>query len=240
MLRGIPSQDGIMDAKEIEKRIIPKSIHTPGTTLLCLENTHNRAGGTITPLQKMNEAAELAKNYDLKIHLDGARVFNAAIALGVDVREMTSNVDSVMFCLSKGLGSPVGSILCGTRAFIEKARLWRKRLGGGMRQSGILAACGIVSLTQNIERLAIDHEHTKQFANSLQGYKEIHIDVEKVQTNIVMIHTKQSATKWGAALSSQGIKILAFGPNTLRAVFHYDVTQEMVETAIQVFQKLAQ
>src|SRR5471030_2880547 len=153
----LPSTRGVMDPSNVERHILKRDLHTPGTTLLCLENTHNRGGGSIIPIEIMRQYREIAEPRGVKIHLDGARVFNAAVALGVPVSHITEHVDSVNFCLSKGLRSPIGSLLCGSNEMIAKGRIWRKRLGGGMRQAGILAACGIVSLTQMVDRLADDH-----------------------------------------------------------------------------------
>lgn len=238
-LCSLPSNDGIIDPLEIKKKIIPKSIHTPGTTLLCLENTHNRKGGTIIPPETMENYSAIAKKYGLKMHLDGARIFHAAVALEVDVKKFTQHVDSIMFCLSKGLGSPAGSMLCGTHEFIETCKLWRKRLGGGMRQIGILAACGIVSLNQNIERLTKDHQKAKKLSHALQDLPGIQVDHKNVQTNMVMIHTKQTAEIWVEKLKQAGILMLAFRPHTLRAVFHYDISDEELHQAIEVFKNVA-
>ena len=187
----------------------------------------------------MKEYANIAKQQELKIHLDGARIFHAAIALKIDVKTLTQHVDSIMFCLSKGLGSPSGSMLCGTHEFIEDAKIWRKRLGGGMRQAGILAACGIVSLHQNIERLGEDHQKAKNFSRALQNFPGIQINEDQVQTNIVMIHTKQPADLWVETLKQSGVLLFAFGSHTLRAVFHYDISEDALLKSIQIFEQVA-
>jgi threonine aldolase len=153
----LPSDRGVMDPSEMRRRITKRNIHTPGTTLICIEDTHNRAGGTVIPLDVLAEYRKVGDEFGIKIHVDGARIFNAAVAQGVHVSEITKHVDTVNFCLSKGLRAPVGSILAGPAEFIDAARFWRKRLGGGMRQAGILAACGIISLTKMVVRLAEDH-----------------------------------------------------------------------------------
>src|SRR5256714_1052062 len=161
----LPSHRGVLAPEVVERHILKRNIHTPGTTLLCVENTHNRAGGTVVPLETMRHYAELCRQHGLKLHLDGARVYNAAVALGVPVSEIAQHASSVNFCLSKGLRAPIGSLLCGDAEFIERARYWRKRLGGGMRQAGILAACGIVSLTKMVDRLADHHPRARALAS---------------------------------------------------------------------------
>lgn len=234
----LPSVRGVMDPAVIEAHVVKRSLHTPGTALLCVENTHNRGGGTVVPLAAMRAYREIADRHGLKIHLDGARVYNAAAALGVPVREIARHVDSVNFCLSKGLGAPVGSVLCGPASFIEKARQWRKRLGGGMRQSGILAACGIVSLTQMVDRLPEDHRRARALASALDGIEGLSIDWETVQTNMVVVKTESPASTWIAALESQKVLALALGPNSIRLVTHRDIDDEKVERAVAAFQSV--
>lgn len=235
----IPSDKGVMDPKEIERRITLRSLHTPGTALLCIENTHNRAGGTIVPLERMRAYQEIAGAHSLKVHLDGARVFNAAVALGVQAREIAATVDSVSFCLSKGLGSPVGSVLCGDAAFIEEARLWRKRLGGAMRQAGILAACGLVSLRTRIDRLAEDHARAKACAEALSGLPGLRVDWDRVQTNMVLVETDRPAKAWLDCLRSEGVLALPPAAQRIRLVLHSDVDDEGLGRAIEAFRKAA-
>jgi threonine aldolase len=230
----LPSNLGVMDPAVVEDHVVQSTIHTPGTSLLCVENTHNRAGGTIVPVATMAEYRRLTHKHGMKIHLDGARVFNAAVALGVPVTEIVQHVDSVNFCLSKGLRSPVGSLLCGSAAFIEEARRWRKRLGGGMRQAGILAACGIVSLTKYVDRLADDHRRAQTLAVALDAMPGLKVDMESVQTNMVYI-TLADASTWVAKLREQGIWVMATGPDRIRLVLHADVDDEGVARAIQAF-----
>lgn len=234
----LPSVRGIMDPAVIEAHVVKRSLHTPGTVLLCVENTHNRGGGTVVPLGSMRAYREIADRHGLKIHLDGARVYNAAAALGVPVCEIAQHVDSVNFCLSKGLGAPVGSVLCGPAPFIEKARQWRKRLGGGMRQSGILAACGIVSLTQMVDRLPEDHRRARALASALEPVPGLTIDWETVQTNMVVVKTESPASEWLAALESQKVLALALGPNSIRLVTHGDIDDEKVERAVAAFRAI--
>lgn len=231
--RTVPSVNGVMVADMIEKRFMPKSHHTPGTTLLCLENSHNRAGGFVASVESHKAYRTAADRLGIKVHLDGARVFNAAVALGVDVREITQHLDSVNFCLSKGLCSPVGSVLCGTEEFIERAKFWRKRLGGGLRQAGVLAACGIVSLTKMVDRLADDHNRCKTLADAIQGLPGL--KVVRPMTNILMIDTELPAQKWADALEQQDVWTVPMGPNRLRAVFHHDVDDDGLELAIAAF-----
>ena len=235
----LPSVRGTIDPAVVEKRILKADLHTPGTTLLCLENTHNRAGGAIIPLDTMAAYQEIASRRGLKVHLDGARVFNAAVALGVPVKEIADKVDSVNFCLSKGLRSPVGSLLCGDADFIDKARIWRKRLGGGMRQAGILAACGIVSLTDNVDRLADDHRRAKQMAAAVGELEGLSVDLNGVETNMVMVDTAKPAPQWREELEKAGLSCFPTGPNRLRLVFHADVDDAQTTQAIEAFRTVA-
>lgn len=235
----LPSKNGVLDPATIERRITKANLHTPGTTLLCLENTHNRAGGTITPLSHMATYKGIAEANSMKVHLDGARVFNAAVALGTNVKEIAQHVDSVNFCLSKGLRSPVGSMLCGSEEFIDAAKLWRKRLGGGLRQSGLLAACGIVSLTKMVDRLSEDHARAWMIAEALENLPGLRIDMTTVQTNIVVIETHQPASRWIEALSKEAVLCLPPAPNKIRLVLHGDVDASKAEKAVAAFQKVA-
>lgn len=235
--RTVPSHLGVMDIDKINTRYLHKSLHTPGTTLLCLENTHNRAGGSVTPVEDHERCRSVCDELGIKIHLDGARVFNAAVALGVDVSQITRQVDSVTFCLSKGLASPIGSVLCGNAAFIEEARQWRKRFGGGMRQSGVLAACGIVSLDRMVARLAEDHRRAKRLADGLNEIPGL--EPVAPQTNILMIDTDVKAETWVAALDAKDVWVVAMGPHRVRAVFHKDVDDDGLEQALLAFQQVA-
>jgi threonine aldolase len=234
----LPSHRGAMDPDHVRKRILKASLHTPGTRLICIENTHNRAGGAIIPLEYLRAYREIADQTGVKIHLDGARVFNASVALGVDVREITRSVDSVSICLSKGLGSPVGSLLCGSHDLIEEARIWRKRLGGGMRQSGLLAACGIVSLTKMVNRLADDHTRAKKFAAAIQGLKETSCNETLVSTNMVLVETVEAAEQVAADLATRDVLCLPVGSNRLRFVFHLDVNEEKTLRAADALKQM--
>lgn len=239
VMRTVPSTNGVMDPADVEARIMHRSLHTPGTSLICVENTHNRGGGTITPVATMKELKNVAERHGAALHLDGARVFNASVALGVHVREITDCADSVSFCLSKGLRAPVGSVLAGSQAFIDKARVWRKRLGGGMRQSGLLAAAGIYALDHNIDRLADDHRRTRELAEFLAGIPAFKIEMEAVQTNILMVGTPSPAAEWADRLHERGIWAMPFAENRLRLVFHADVDDEGLARTKQAFSSLA-
>jgi threonine aldolase len=235
----LPSTRGVIDPATVESHILKRNIHTPGTTLLCLENSHNRAGGTVIPLQAHAAYRDIADRHAMRIHLDGARVFNAAVAIGVDVREITKHVDTVNFCLSKGLRSPIGSLLCGSTSFIDEARIWRKRLGGGMRQAGILAACGIVSLNTMVERLAEDHAHARTIAQGLQGMPNISANVQDVETNMVLVDTVAPAAEVMERLAARGVGCLPVGPHRLRLVLHGDIVSEMIPRVVDDFASAA-
>ncbi|UCG48979.1 MAG: low-specificity L-threonine aldolase, partial [Phycisphaerales bacterium] len=177
--------DGTLRLGDMRAAIRGDNVHFPRTRLICLENTHNRCGGAVLTPDYTDAVSKVAKEQGLAVHLDGARVFNAAVALGVDVRDLTRGADSVSICLSKGLSAPVGSLVCGTREFIAEARRTRKVLGGGMRQAGIIAAAGIVALEQMVDRIAEDHENARRLAEGIAGISGLSIDASRVQTNIV-------------------------------------------------------
>ena len=235
----LPSRLGVMDPADIEHRITRRSLHTPGSTLLCVENTHNRAGGTVVPMEAMIEYAEIADRHGMKMHLDGARVFNAAVALNLPMRDISALFDSVSFCLSKGLRSPVGSVLCGSAEFIQAARVWRKRLGGGMRQAGLLAACGIVSLTKMVDRLAEDHARARKLANELERVPWVRVDHDRVQTNMVLVEVHGSAAAWAERLKAHRVLALPPSPDRLRLVLHADIDDEKLAQAVEAFHAVA-
>lgn len=225
---------GRLPLADIENAIRDKNIHYPVTTLLCLENTQNRCGGAVLTPEYTNQAVELAHRRGLKVHLDGARIFNAAVALGIPASELTRGVDSVGFCLSKGLSAPVGSVLCGSRDFIERARKKRKMLGGGMRQAGIIAAAGIVALETTIDRLADDHANARELAGGLALIPGITLAQENVSSNIVIFDLSPSIKliDFIAKLDSCGVKVVRFGNNKLRAVTHRMVNTADIEYAL--------
>ncbi|MDY6764126.1 MAG: low specificity L-threonine aldolase [Halobacteria archaeon] len=224
--RGIPKPEQIYESYST------KTLHSSGTGLLSLENTHNRKGGIAIEPKKIDGAAEAAHELGFPVHLDGARLFNAAVALDVPATRLTRNVDSVMFCLSKGLGAPVGSMLAGEEEFIERARRNRKLLGGGMRQAGIIAAPGLVSL-ENIDRLSKDHKNASLLAEGLNEYEGV--DVQPPETNIVLIDTSESgmtASEFLDACESEGVLGSEFGDYVVRFCTHLDVDEEAIKTAV--------
>lgn len=233
--RTVSAPGGVMEPEAVEAKLLRRSQHTPGTSVVCLENSHNRRGGAVIPVATMRAYREIADRWGIGIHLDGARIFNAATALELDARELAEHADTVNFCLSKALGSPVGSVLCGPQELITEARYWRKRLGGGMRQAGILAACGLVSLRTMIPRLADDHRRAKMVAAALSQVPGIDIDLSRVVTNIVMVDTQAPASEWVAALKERGVLAMAFAPNRIRLVFHHQVEDEAARRAVQAF-----
>ncbi|GAH90921.1 unnamed protein product, partial [marine sediment metagenome] len=190
--RLIIGDKGIPNPQDIKMALRDENLHYPKTTLICLENTHNRAGGTITSPEVIEEIYQLVHQRNIQVHLDGARIFNAAIALNIEPALLTKNVDSVMFCLSKGLSAPVGSILAGSKEFIQRARKNRKMLGGGMRQAGILAAAGIIALEQMMERLKEDHKNARILGEGLANISRIKVDLETIQTNMVYFDLQES------------------------------------------------
>lgn len=239
--RPIRGEMGILEPEAVEEAIRPPSPHFPRTALICLENTHNLAGGTcITPLQT-RKICEVAAKHGLSVHLDGARIFNAAVALGVDVRELVSSVDSVMFCLSKGLSAPIGSLVVGTSSFVERARRMRKMLGGGMRQAGVIAAAGLVALEKMVDRLREDHANARLLAEGLAKIDGIKIDLKRVQTNIVMFDVSGLGITGSAfitALSERGVKALTVKGNVVRMVTHRGVNREDILQTLEVVREV--
>ena len=240
--RTLPNQpDGKLALKNIEAAIRPDDIHHPRSHLIVLENTHNRKNGSPLDASYMRSVKDLADKYKLKIHVDGARLFNAAVALRVDARDLVANADSVCFCLSKGLAAPVGSVICGTGDFIVKARRARKLVGGGMRQAGVLAAAGIVALTEMTDRLAEDHANALKLAEGLAELPGLSIDPAMIKTNIVYFETNREdlfEDELVRRLDKKGIKIAAMGPRLLRAVTYYQITGDDIEFALQAFSKI--
>ncbi|TDX43687.1 low-specificity L-threonine aldolase [Orenia marismortui] len=236
--RTLDDSKGIFSAKDLKKSIREEDIHYPKTGLICLENTHNKAGGVAVPKTKIDEIAQIAKAENIPVHLDGARIFNAATELDIAIEELLAEVDTVMFCLSKGLSAPVGSILAGRSDFIERARKNRKMLGGGMRQAGFLAAAGLVAIEEMIERLKNDHQLAKKLARSINSKV---VSLESVNSNFVILKVNQElydTKELIEELAQQGIKISYFGPGLLRAVIHNDISNEDIDTVIDVFSKL--
>ncbi len=232
---------GVPNPQDIKKALRDENIHYPKTALICLENTHNRAGGTIISPQVMEEICQLANQKNISVHLDGARIFNAAIALDVEPSVLIKNVDSVMFCLSKGLSAPVGSILAGSKEFIQKARKNRKMLGGGMRQAGILAAAGIVALEKMVERLKEDHKNARSLGESLDKVEKIRVDLETVQTNMVYLDLHDSdmdTYQFLPKLAKYNILGSPRPPTKVRLVTHYGIDEEDIYTTIEAIKEI--
>ncbi|QSX08679.1 low-specificity L-threonine aldolase [Alkalibacter rhizosphaerae] len=239
--RLIPSNKGVLSVETIEKAVRGVDIHYPETALICLENTHNKAGGTVTDVPTMKAIYEFAQHKNIPVHLDGARIFNAATALGVPVSELTQYTDSVMFCLSKGLCAPVGSMLAGTEDFIDRARKVRKMLGGGIRQGGILAAAGIIALQEMTGRLEEDHRHAKVLAQGLNAMDGLSVDVDFVQTNILMCDVTDEEVDLEDLMKQareEGVLVNAMGARRLRFVTHYYITEEDIHKTLEVFAKI--
>lgn len=229
--------DGTMDIEEIQGAIRTDNIHFPRTRLIALENTHNFCHGSPLTGGYMRAVADLARCHNLKVHVDGARIFNAAVALGMDVCDLASQADSVMFCLSKGLGAPVGSMVCGSQAFVQEARRIRKALGGGMRQAGILAAAGIVALNEMVGRLAEDHANAKKLGDGLAGIDGISIRADAVRTNILFFEVNRDGLRpqeFTRRLAAEGVRISAKDSCHLRAVTQYHVTSGDIDYALKI------
>jgi threonine aldolase len=232
--------DGTQPLDRVEAAIRGSDQHEARTKLIALENTHNRCGGTVLPVAYMKQVRELADKHNLKVHLDGARVFNAAVALGVDVTAITQYVDSVTFCLSKGLSAPVGSVICGSREFIAQARRYRKMLGGGMRQAGVLAAAGIVALEKMVDRLAEDHANARRLAEGLADMPGVTIDLDRVQTNILFFNLTSEVKVPNVVIVQRmlehNIKILDGGPaRRFRFVTHAWVDRNDIDRTLLAF-----
>ena len=236
--RGILTWDHIQPAVSGAPKSRSQVYYRARTALISLENTHNMAGGTVTPLPVMEKVWEGARSVGLPVHLDGARVFNAATALNVSVAELTHGFDTVMFCLSKGLGAPVGSMLVGTKDHIAQARIYRKALGGGMRQAGILAAAGLIALHDMPARLHEDHANARILAEAVAQYPGVEIDLDSVQTNIVIFSIPSDAQALVTALKQQGVLASATGPRSIRFVTHYDVDRAACQRAATIVSQL--
>lgn len=236
----IKGDAGVFTAAEVAPLIRGNDLHSPRTRIIEIENTHNRAGGTVFPLQNIKELRQLADKHGLSMHLDGARIWNAHVATGISFSEYAKHFDSISVCLSKGLGAPVGSMVIGDRAFIEEARRTRKMFGGGMRQVGILAAAGIYALEHNLGRLREDHDHARILAENLAKLPGVEIDLDTVQTNILIFDVATSGLSAAEAVQKfeeHGVLALAIGPTRVRMVTHLDVSSDQVENALKAFQK---
>ena len=234
--------EGVLSWQQIEAVIRPRIYYDSQTALICLENTHNMWGGVVYPTARVHEIGDRAHDVGLKVHMDGARIFNAATALGERVAVMTSKVDSVMFCLSKGLGAPVGSMLVGSQAFVDKARVYRKMFGGGMRQAGVIAAAGVVALENSPGRLHIDHKNAQRLAEGVARIPGFAIDPAKVRTNIVIFDcsaTGKTAVEWCEVLFKRGVWAQDTAVYSVRFVTHCDVDEAGIDRALAVLEEVA-
>lgn len=239
--RPLLSNRGAMDPEEVERNIRKPSVHIPRTSLICVENTHNNWSGAVVPMENLKAIREIADRHEVKIHFDGARVFNASHATGIPVKEYAKIGDSLMFCLSKGLSAPVGSVLTGPKDFIDYGRRVRKALGGGMRQVGILAAPGIVALTEMVDRLKEDHVRAKKLALAIQDLPGIDLNPDHTDTNIVIFgfnHAKISIPEFLTRLKDRDILALATTGGRIRFVTHNDIGDKDIEKAISAFREI--
>ena len=239
--RGVPGKRGAMDVDALREMIRPVTRFHMGTALVWMENTHNRAGGAVLPLAHMRAVCELAREKGIPVHLDGARIFNAAHALGATAKDVAQHSDSVCFCVSKGLSAPVGSILCGPDAFIERARAYRRMVGGNLRQAGPLAAAGIVALETMVNRLGEDHQMAKRLAEGLHRVDASLCDPKDVETNLVRADVRKSgrrAAQWSADLKAKGVLVAPADIHVLRFVTHRHVSAPDVDTAVAAVAEL--
>lgn len=236
LTRAIPTADGVMDWEQVRAEIRPLGPHMGPTGLIEVENTHNIGGGSVYPQEKLDAICDGAHGMGLPVHMDGARLFHAAAASGRSSQEIAAKVDTVMFCLSKGLGAPVGSMLVGPRDLMDKGRLHRKRLGGGMRQAGILAAAGLIALEKMPARLGDDHANARWIADELAKMPGIAIDADRVQTNIVIFDvagTGKTPAEFCARMEAAGVRMIPFGATLVRIVTHFDAPQNLCQIAVE-------
>lgn len=232
-------EQGRLDPVAVEEAIRPDDVHFPHTALICMENTHNLCGGAALTPDDIASVSQIAQRHGLPMHLDGARIFNAAVATNTDPKDIAAHFDSVTFCLSKGLSCPVGSVVCGSEEFIQKARRIRKGLGGSMRQAGIIAASGIVALETMIDRMAEDHSNARTLAEGLAEIPGFQIELEKVQSNMVMVEVeKQPPNGIVEALADRDVKVLDRGGGNLRLVTHYGIEEDDIGRAIETFREV--
>lgn len=237
----VNENNGVIILEQIKAAVRHEDVHYPQTTLICLENTHNRAGGVILPLENIKEISEYARNNNLKIHLDGARLWNASVETGISLKEYCQYFDSVSLCFSKGLGAPIGSIVVGDNKLIHRVHYYRKVFGGGMRQAGILAAACIYAIDNHFERLKEDHQRAKRFAESISKIPAIKVNLETIHTNIVIFDIDIPgfvAEDFLVKLQENGVLMLEIDPNRIRAVTHLDLTDEDLDKAVEVLTNL--
>jgi threonine aldolase len=232
-----------MDLDILREKIRGMTRNNFGTVLVCMETSHNRAGGAVLPLAHMREVYELAHGHGVPVHTDGARLFNAAVALGVDASTIAQYTDTVCFCVSKGLSAPIGSVLCGSKAFIERARAFRRLVGGNMRQAGALAAAGILALNTMVERLKDDHAAARRLAQGISGIDARYCDPRETETNLVRVDVSfsgRSAEQWSQALATHGVAVSPADPRALRFVTHRHISGGDVDRAIAAFAAVVQ
>lgn len=237
----IPGKLGVIRMEQIEPLIRPKNAHSPQTRLIWIENTHNRAGGTLFPIEEMKRIRELADAHQLMMHLDGARLWNAHVATGIPLKTYAQYFDSISVCFSKGLGAPVGSMVLSTSDFIQRAHRIRKVFGGGMRQAGIIAAGAMYAVDHHISRLEEDHVHARMLAEAISKLPGIQVDLDSVQTNMVFFDVSESrrtGVQIQEELEKKGVRVIALGPTRLRAVTHLNVSQNDIEAAIRMFKQV--
>ena len=239
-MRPVPTQRGFLTPAQVREALRPSNIHIPPTGLVCVENTHNRHGGTCCTAEEIAAVAAVAHEAGVSVHLDGARIFNAAVALGRPARDLARDVDSVTFCLSKGLSAPVGSLVCGGAEFVARARRVRKMLGGGMRQVGVLAAAGIVALERMVDRLAVDHVNAGPLAEGLAGLPRVRLDRSTVQTNIVIFGVDRpgGVDELVQGCAARKVKIHGMSPTSIRCVTHKDVDADDIGRALDAFTEI--
>jgi threonine aldolase len=237
----IDGRHGIIEVEQIRAVVRTPNVHHAPTALICLENTHNRGGGSIWPLDKIRAIRELARSVNVPMHLDGARLMNACVASGLTPKDYAQYFDSCTLCLSKGLGAPVGSLVIGSKDFVERAHRFRKQFGGGMRQAGILAAAGIYALEHNVERLVEDHLNAKRLAKGIAEVDGLDIDVNAVETNILYFHVRKPGLTVPMLLDrlkAEGVLMGGTGPHTIRAVTHLDASKDGIDRAVEVLRKV--
>jgi threonine aldolase len=240
--RLVKGQRGVIAPQDIELNLRPPDVHFPPTSLICIENTHNRAGGTVWTPSQTKAVFDLAHKRGLKVHMDGARIFNAAVAQNIDVKELTQYADSMMFCLSKGLSAPIGSLAVGNKEFIDNARRYRKMLGGGMRQAGVIAIAGIIAIEKMVDRLKEDHSNAQTLAKGLTSIEGISLDLSQVQTNIVVYDVSGlgiTSEKWITKLNESGVKTGPLDGRRVRVVTHRGIEKEDIEYTLGVSEKVA-
>ncbi len=239
-IRQVATEGGVMSRQQVVQAVRPRDDpHQPITAAITFENTHNRHGGIVWPLEALRAASDAAHEQGLRVHLDGARIFNAAVALGVEASDIADCADTVTFCLSKGLACPVGSVFCGSEEDVEEARRWRKRLGGGMRQVGVLAAAGLIALEKMVDRLAEDHANARTLAEGLAELPGVRCDLGRVQTNLVYFDLQtMSVGDFVARCAQRGLLSDSAGPVSVRFVTHYGIDVEDIQSALKICEEV--